>query len=255
MKLSRRRSRDQFEALRRRLRHLRDVVQSGRHKNALHFRPHSRQPFYLERREKFPLHPRGHLEEIVRLAQLRRHGSDQFIRAQSLRNGDAQMIANILAQPFGRGARTPFGHSRKISVAFVDRPDFHVRCVVVDQREHHPRKVLILFVIPRQHDEVRANLKRPRRRHRRVNPEPPRFVTGRGDDPALHPPDRYRLAAQPRFGRHLAPDKKRIRIQMHRRALFRPLHTADLPYPPYTVQMFSIIPTWPIPPRSHRGLL
>ena len=245
------RTRDQLETLRRGCRHFRDAMQPRCLEHLLHLRPHARQPFYFEWREKFPLRSRRNFEKTIRLAQLRGHRGDQFVRPETLGDGQPQMIPDIFAQPLGRLARRPFCHPRKIPVALVDRPYFHHRRVVVDQRKHQTRKMLILFVITRQHDEVRTNLERPRRRHRRVNPEPPRLVTGRRNNPALHSADRHRLAAQTRLGRHLATDKKCIRIQMHRRPLFRPLHPADLPYPPDTVQMFSIIPVWPTPPRSH----
>ena len=237
--LTRPRARDQPEALHRRRRHLADAKQTRRLEQPLHLRPHPRQPFHLERREKIPFRPGRHLKKIVRLAQLRGHRRDQLVRPQALRDRQTQMLADIAPQTLRRRARTPFRHPRQIPVALVDRPHLHDRRVIMDQGKHQPRKMLILLVIPRQHDEVRTNLQGPRRRHRRVNPQLARLITGRGNNPPLHPPHRHRLPPQPRLRRHLAPDKKGICIQMHRRPLFRPLHPADLPHPVDTVQMFS----------------
>ena len=233
------RARDQFQTLHRRLRHLRNAVQTRRLEYAFQLRPHPRQPLHLERREKFPLRPRRHLEKIIRLAQLRSHGRDQLVRPQPLRDRQTQMLADIAPQALRRRARTPFCHPRQIPVALVDRPHLHDRCVIVDQGKHQPRKMFILLIIPRQHDEVRTNLQGPRRRHRGVNPQLARLITGRSNNPPRHPPHRNRLPAQAGLGRHLASDKKGIRIQMDRRPLFHPLHPADLARNLTTVQMFT----------------
>ena len=226
--LNRCRPRNHLQAFHRRRRDLSDPQQPGRAHHLLHLRAHPRQPLHIERCEKFPLRPRRHLDETIRFPQLRRHRRHELVRPQPLRDRQPQPLADVAPQPLGRRARTPFRHPRKIEVSLVDRPHLDHRRVVVRERKHHPRKMLILLVIPRQHDQVRANLQRPRRRHRRVNPQPARLVTRRRDDPPPHPAHRNRLPAQARLGRHLAAHKKRVRIQMHRRTLDLTLHSGGI---------------------------
>src|SRR2546421_10909720 len=74
--------------------------------------------------------------------------------------------------------------------------------------------MLVLLELPRQDDQLGAQLARPRSGHGSINAELARFVGSRCDNAALLPADCQRLAAQARVSRLFHGRKESVCIEM-----------------------------------------
>jgi hypothetical protein len=108
-----------------------------------------------------------------------------------------------------------FAVGRQVKVAFVNRSALHIRREVVSESEHPVGKLFIKIVVPRQHDELGAELASLARGHRRINPKLAGFVGCRSDDSSTFTAHRDGFTPQPGVGGLLDGREESVRVQMH----------------------------------------
>ena len=142
--------------------------------------------------------PGRHVQQRRRFIELGCNLADEFVGTDALADCNFKRLPDGVADRSRDFYRRFAPVGRNVEVSFVYGSLFHVRRKIVSNIKYPLGKLFVALVVTAQHEQFRAELVRPRRRHRCINVELSGFVGGRGDDAATFTANRNRFSPQPR---------------------------------------------------------